>query len=315
MDIDKVAFTGSSMVGKLVHKMAGESNLKRCSLELGGKSPMIVFDDADLEQAVSAAQLGLFLNSGQCCIAGSRLYVQENIYDAFVKLAVEKAQSGQGNWEDQPIVDKMQFEKVMGYIEAGKRDGAVLKCGGKRSRSTGYFIKPTVFANVNEKMLIGHEEIFGPVMSILKFKTIDEVIKRANNSIYGLGAGVCTRDIGKALHVANHMRAGTVYVNCYDKFDTAAPFGGFKESGHGRELGEAGLDNYCENKTIVISVDLPKEVGTSSGSKKSSKKKFESDSEDEDSMLVLTPFANGSSRHDASDDEGQVFKVIKKKKM
>lgn len=281
--------------------MAGESNLKRCSLELGGKSPMIVFADADLEQAVAAAQLGLFLNSGQCCIAGSRLYVQEEVYDEFVKLAVEKATSGTGNWEGQPLVDKIQYDKVMKYIEAGKKDGAALKCGGKPTKGAGYFIKPTVFANVTEKMKIGNEEIFGPVMSILKFKTIDEVIQRANNSVYGLGAGVCTRDIGKAIHVANEMRAGTVYVNCYDKFDAAAPFGGFKESGHGRELGEAGLSAYQETKTVIISVDLPKDSSARTVGKKGKKRRPEED--EDDSMLVLTPVVNGKSHLDDSDEK------------
>lgn len=214
MDIDKIAFTGSSLVGRLVHKMAGESNLKRCSLELGGKSPLIVFADANLEQAVDAANLGLFLNSGQCCIASSRLYVQEEVYDEFVKLAVKKATSGTASWEEQPLVDELQFNKVLGFIAKGKEQGARLQCGGakRKGKGAGYFIQPTIFSDVTERMVIGKEEIFGPVMSILKFKTMDEVIRRANDTIYGLGAGVCTRDIGKAIHMANELRAGTVYV-------------------------------------------------------------------------------------------------------
>jgi len=255
MDLDKVAFTGSSAVGHLVMKAAAESNLKRVSLELGGKSPMIVCADADLDQAAEAARIGLYLNSGQCCIASSRIYVEESIYDEFVAKCVEKSTKGEGCWEEQPIVDKIQFDKVLGYIESGKKDGAKVLCGGSKSADKGYFVQPTVFADVTDSMTIAKEEIFGPVMSLIKFRDLDETIEKANNSIYGLGAGVCSRDIGKCLKVAHALRAGTVYVNCYDKFDCAAPFGGFKESGHGRELGEYGLENYTEVKCVIIPID------------------------------------------------------------
>jgi len=266
MDVDKVAFTGSSAVGHLVMKAAAESNLKRCSLELGGKSPMIVCADADLEQAAEAARVGLYLNSGQCCIASTRIYVEESIYDAFAAKCVEKSQNnstapgkdeglGSGAWEEQPVVDSIQFNKVLGYIEAGKKDGAKMLCGGTKNADKGYFITPTVFGDVTDGMTIAKEEIFGPVMSLLKFTDLDEVIERCNNTIYGLGAGICSRDIGKCLKAAHALRAGTVYVNCYDKFDCAAPFGGFKESGQHRELGEYGLENYCEVKTVIIPID------------------------------------------------------------
>jgi aldehyde dehydrogenase (NAD+) len=259
MDIDKVAFTGSSAVGHMVMKAAAESNLKRVSLELGGKSPMIVCADADLDQAAEAARVGLYLNSGQCCIASSRIYVEESIYDQFAAKCVEKSKTGMGPgagaWDEQPIVDKVQFDKVLGYIEAGKKDGAKLLVGGAKNADKGYFVQPTVFSEVTDNMRIAKEEIFGPVMSLLKFTDLDDVIERCNNTIYGLGAGICSRDIGRCMKFVNAVRAGTVYVNCYDKFDCAAPFGGFKESGHGRELGEYGLENYTEVKTVIIPID------------------------------------------------------------
>lgn len=265
MDVSKIAFTGSTAVGHLIQKFAAESNLKRVSLELGGKSPNIIFDDADLDQAIASAQVGLFLNQGQCCCAGSRLFVQDTIYDKFVARAVEEAKKAvvgspnDSNTSQGPQVDSIQFDRVMSYIESGKADASAGKCrlltGGARHGDKGYFIQPTVFADVQDDCKIAQEEIFGPVMSILKFSTVEEVIERANNTKYGLGAGLCTRDIGKALRVAHGIRSGTVWINCYDKFDAAAPFGGFKESGHGRELGEYGLENYTEVKVIMIPID------------------------------------------------------------
>jgi len=260
MLVDKVAFTGSTEVGHLIQKAAGESNLKRVTLELGGKSPLIIFNDADLDQAVEFAHFGLFFNQGQCCCASSRLFVEEGIYDAFVKRCVERAQKGVvgdpfgAQTTQGPQVDDEQFRKILGYIESGKQQGAKLLCGGKRVGDKGYFIEPTVFADVSDDMKIAQEEIFGPVMSIIKFKDINEVVKRANNTAYGLAAGVCTKDLNKALHIANNIRAGTIWVNCYDIFDAAAPFGGFKTSGIGRELGEYGLAQYCEVKTVTISL-------------------------------------------------------------
>ncbi len=201
---------------------------------------------------------GLFFNQGQCCCAGSRLFVEEKCYDEFVAKSVELAkQRIVGDPFDEkttqgPQVDQTQFDKVMDYIESGQREGAKLLCGGSRVGTRGYFIEPTVFADVQDSMKIAQEEIFGPVMSIIKFKDIDEVIQRANDTMYGLAAGIWTQDISKVHQIANRLRAGTVWVNCYDAFDAAAPFGGFKQSGMGRELGECGLQQYTEIKTVTI---------------------------------------------------------------
>lgn len=258
MGIDKVAFTGSTEVGHLIMEAAARSNLKRVTLELGGKSPNIVFADADLDDAIEGSHFALFFNQGQCCCAGSRLFVEEKVYDEFVERSAARARARrvgdpfEPHTEQGPQVDQDQFHKVMSYIEAGKQEGANLVCGGDRVGDRGYFIQPTVFADVNDDMKIAQEEIFGPVMSIIKFKDMDDVIHRANTTLYGLAAAVWTRDIGKAHAIANNVRAGTVWVNCYDVFDAAAPFGGFKQSGIGRELGEYGLQQYTEVKTVTI---------------------------------------------------------------
>jgi aldehyde dehydrogenase (NAD+) len=258
MDVDKVAFTGSTEVGHLVMKAAAETNLKRVTLELGGKSPNIVFADADLDQAVEGSHFALFFNQGQCCCAGSRTFVDQKIYDEFVERSTERAKRRtvgdplDAKTEQGPQVDSDQFNKVMGYVETAKREGAKLMCGGERVGERGYFVSPTVFADVKDDMKIAQEEIFGPVMSIMKFQDMDDLVERANKTIYGLAAAVWTRDIGKAHQVANSVRAGTVWVNCFDVFDAAAPFGGFKESGMGRELGEYGLQQYCEIKTVTV---------------------------------------------------------------
>ncbi len=258
MDVDKVAFTGSTEVGHLIMEAAAKSNLKRVTLELGGKSPNIVFADADMDQAIEGSHFALFFNQGQCCCAGSRLFVEEKCYDEFVERSVARAKKRTvGDPFDQateqgPQVDNDQFNKVMGYIDSGRREGAKLMCGGERVGDRGYFVAPTVFADVQDNMKIANEEIFGPVMSIIKFKDMDEVVRRANNTVYGLAAAVWTRDIGKAHAIANNVRAGTVWVNCYDVFDAGAPFGGFKQSGMGRELGEYGLQNYTEVKTVTV---------------------------------------------------------------
>src|SRR5215472_11746198 len=255
-DVDKVAFTGSTEVGHLIMEAAAKSNLKRITLELGGKSPNVVFADADLDKAIEGSHFALFFNQGQCCCAGSRLFVERKAYDEFVDRSVDRAKRRtvgdpfNPNTEQGPQVDQDQFNKVMSYIEAGKREGASLKCGGTRVGDKGYFVAPTVFADVGDNMKIAQEEIFGPVMSIIPFDSIDEVVQRANNTMYGLAAAVWTRDIAKAHAIAGSVRAGTVWVNCYDVFDAGAPFGGFKQSGIGRELGEYGLQQYTEVKTV-----------------------------------------------------------------
>ncbi len=260
MDVDKVAFTGSTEVGRLIMEAAARSNLKRTTLELGGKSPNIIFGDSDLDEAVEGAHMGLFVNQGQSCCAGSRVFVEETIYDQFVEKSVARARRRRvgdpldPRTDQGPQVDQTQFERVMGYIESGQNEGATLACGGERVGDRGYFIQPTVFADVQDHMKIAREEIFGPVMSVIPFKDIGEVIARANRTNYGLAAGVWTRDIKKAHAVANGVRAGTIWVNCYHVLDTRAPFGGFKQSGIGRELGEYGLQEYTEVKTVTVKV-------------------------------------------------------------
>jgi aldehyde dehydrogenase (NAD+) len=258
MDVDKVAFTGSTEVGRLIMEAAAKSNLKRISLELGGKSPNIIFADSDIDDAVEGAHLGLFVNQGQSCCAGSRVFVEQSIYEEFVEKSIARARKRRVGDPLDPLTDQgpqvseSQFDRIMGYIESGKREGATLACGGERVGDRGYFIQPTVFSDVQDEMKIAREEIFGPVMSIIAFKDMDEVINRANRTTYGLAAGVWTRDIKKAHAVANSVRAGTVWVNCYHVLDTRAPFGGFKQSGMGRELGEYGLQQYTEVKTVTL---------------------------------------------------------------
>jgi aldehyde dehydrogenase (NAD+) len=258
MDVDKVAFTGSTEVGHLIMRAAADTNLKRVTLELGGKSPNIVFADSNMDEAVEGSHFALFFNQGQCCCAGSRTFVEDKCYDEFVEKSIARAKKRTvGNpfdkkTEQGPQVDQEQFNKVMGYIDAGKKDKANLVAGGNRVGDKGYFIEPTVFSDVQDNMRIAQEEIFGPVMSILKFKDMSEVIERSNKNMYGLAAAVWTKDITKAHAIADGVRAGTVWVNCYDILDTAAPFGGFKQSGIGRELGEYGLANYTEVKTVTI---------------------------------------------------------------
>ena len=257
MDVDKVAFTGSTEVGHLIMEAAARSNLKPVTLELGGKSPNIVFEDADLDEAVEGAHMGLFANQGQSCCAGSRVFVERSIYDTFVEKSIVRARSRvvgdpfDPRTELGPLVDQSQFDKVMGYIESGRSDGATLACGGDRIGDRGYFLRPTVFADVRDEMKIAREEIFGPVMSILPFQGVEEAVTRANGTPFGLAAAVWTRDIKKALAVSNGVRAGTVWVNCYNVLDTRAPFGGFKQSGIGRELGEYGLQQYTQVKSVI----------------------------------------------------------------
>ncbi len=261
MDVDKIAFTGEGCTGQIVMEAAAKSNLKRVSLELGGKSPNVIFADADLDAAVEGAYFGLFFNQGQCCCAGSRLFVEEKVHEQFVEKVVKKAKSQKvGDPFDPdttqgPQVSQEQFDRIMGYIDAGKKEGAQMLAGGNRVGNRGYFIEPTIFDNVKDDMKIAREEIFGPVMNILKFKDIDDVLRRGNKTFYGLAAAVWTRDIAKAHRLANSLRAGTVWINCYDVFDAAAPFGGFKRSGIGRELGEYALELYTEVKTVYVNLE------------------------------------------------------------
>eukprot|EP00922_Rhytidocystis_sp_ex-Travisia-forbesii_P054073 GHVS01080222.1.p1 GENE.GHVS01080222.1~~GHVS01080222.1.p1 ORF type:complete len:525 (+),score=77.35 GHVS01080222.1:25-1575(+) len=255
--IAKISFTGSSAVGQQIMVMAAQHGMKRTSLELGGKSPLIVLDDADIDRAVETAHNGLFSNMGQCCIASSRVLVQEGLYDRFVEKCVARAQQADMRAPTDracthgPQIDSIQHSKILRYIEQGKVEGAKCKTGGNKKQGKGYWIEPTVFSDVTDDMTICREEIFGPVICLLKFKTIDEAIERANNTHYGLGAGVCTADLGKAMRISNALKAGTIFVNCYGVPDAAAPFGGFKQSGVGRELGEYGLQEYYEVKTVI----------------------------------------------------------------
>ena len=258
-DVDKVAFTGSTEVGQIIMREAA-GTLKRISLELGGKSPNIVFADSDLDAAAAGAHFGLYFNQGQCCCAGSRLFVEDKVHDKFVeKITAMNTNRKLGDpmdpaTEQGPQVNKEQFDKILGYIESGKKEGAKCVTGGDRWGDKGYFIEPTLFTDVTDTMKIAEEEIFGPVMSILRFKDLDEIVKRANKTAYGLAAAVWTRDMAKAHYLASKIKAGTVWINCYDVFDAAAPFGGFKQSGIGRELGERGLDAYTEWKTVTVSL-------------------------------------------------------------
>ncbi|CAH1797144.1 unnamed protein product [Owenia fusiformis] len=260
MDVDKIAFTGSTEVGRLILEAAGKSNLKEVSLELGGKSPNIIFADADLADAVEWSHNALFANSGQACSAGSRTYVEESIYEEFVKRSVERAKTRKiGNpldadTESGPQIDEEQFNKILELIKSGEEEGAKMHCGGKRFGDKGYFIESTVFSDVTDDMRIAREEIFGPVMQIIKFKDIDEVIPRANDTSYGLAAAVFTKDINKAITIANSVQAGSVFVNCYNSLSANTPFGGFKESGIGRELGSYGIEHYSEVKTVTIKI-------------------------------------------------------------
>jgi len=258
--VDKIAFTGSTEVGKQIMR-EGASTLKRLSLELGGKSPNIVFADADMEAAIKGAMTGIFYNKGEVCAAGSRLFLEERIHEEFMGKLTERVKGLKvGDPMDKatrmgPVVSAQQMETVLGYIEAGKKEGARLVAGGGRAKvgnGKGYYIEPTIFDGVSNQMKIAREEIFGPVLSVIPFKSVEEGIAEGNTTTYGLAAAVWTRDVAKALRAARAIRAGTVWVNAYNLFDAALPFGGFKESGFGREMGSAGLELYTEVKSVWV---------------------------------------------------------------
>jgi 4-guanidinobutyraldehyde dehydrogenase/NAD-dependent aldehyde dehydrogenase len=261
MDVDCIAFTGSTRVGKMMLEYAGRSNMKRVWLECGGKAPNVVLGDvADIERAASAAAYGIFFNQGEMCSAASRLVVHESVRDALLEKIVEIGRTMTPGDPLDPktrlgaIVDQVQLNTVLGYIESGRAEGANLRMGGSRVRedSGGFFVEPTVFDGVTANMKIAREEIFGPVLSTITFKDVDEAIRIANDVSYGLTAAVWSRDITTAHRVAKALRAGTVYVNCYDADDITVPFGGFKQSGNGRDKSLHAMDKYTELKTTWI---------------------------------------------------------------
>ncbi|XP_074567262.1 aldehyde dehydrogenase family 2 member C4-like [Curcuma longa] len=257
MDINHVSFTGSTEVGRSIMEAAARSNLKPVSLELAGKSPLIIFDDADINKAVELAMGAIFYNKGEVCVAASRVYVQEGIYDEFVEKAVASAKYWKiGDPFDPevhqgPQADKKQFERILGSIEKGKKEGATILTGGKAWGEKGYYIEPTIFADVTEDMVIAKEEIFGPVMSLMKFKTIEEAIQKANNTQYGLAAGVVTKNLDIANRMSRSVRAGNIWINCYSALDRNLPFGGFKMSGFGKDLGVDSVEKYMQVKSVV----------------------------------------------------------------
>jgi aldehyde dehydrogenase (NAD+) len=255
--VDKIAFTGHVDTAKIIQKNAADT-LKRCTFELGGKSPNVIFADCDLEKAVAGAFHAIYFHCGQCCTAGSRLFVEDKIHQEFVELLAEKAKTRKigdpldPTTEQGPQVSQEQLDKILSYIDVGQREGATLFTGGHRHGARGYFVEPTIFDNVQDKMAIARDEIFGPVVGVLPFRSVDEVIQRANDTYYGLAAGIWTKDLDKAHRYAREVKAGTVWVNCYHVVEPTTPFGGFKMSGQGRENGEAALEHYTETKTVTI---------------------------------------------------------------
>src|SRR5712692_2123627 len=262
-DVDKVAFTGSTEVGKLIVQ-ASAGNLKRVSLELGGKSPNVIFRDADLDAAADGAAAAIFFNHGQCCCAGSRLFVEKPAYDKVLERVSEMSQKiklGPG-WEPDtemgPLVSEEQLRRVTGYLDTGRSEGACIFTGGGRpdgDLAKGYFVQPTVFTDVRNDMKIMQEEIFGPVVAVTAFTDVEDVVRASNDTTYGLAAGIWTQDVAKAHRAAAALKAGTVWINCYNVFDAASPFGGYKQSGYGREMGHHALDLYTQIKSVWVRLE------------------------------------------------------------
>ncbi|KAK9879196.1 hypothetical protein WA026_004045 [Henosepilachna vigintioctopunctata] len=258
--VDKIAFTGSTEVGLKIQQASGIGRLKRTTLELGGKSPNIILADVDVAKAVEAAHMAVFYNQGQVCCAGTRTFIQESLYDEFVERSVERAKKkAVGNpfdlkTEQGPQIDDIQMAKILGLVKAGVKDGAKLLTGGEQHGDKGYFVQPTVFCDVDDSNIIAREEIFGPVQQLMKFKHLDEIIERANNTNYGLAAAIFSNDIDKINYLTQGLKAGTVWVNTYNTFSAQLPFGGYKDSGHGRELGEYGIKQYTEVKSVITSI-------------------------------------------------------------
>ena len=264
MDIDKISFTGSIRTARSLMKASGESNLKRLSLELGGKNPNIIFPDADLNEALKSAFSGIFSNKGEVCSSGSRLLLHQDIHDQFLDMLVEKAKAMKvGDPLDAASemgsqISEAQMKRILGYLEAGRREGATVMCGGERdtegAKAKGYFIKPTIFSGVTPEMKIAQEEIFGPVLSVIKFKDAEQAVSIANGTIYGLVSAVWTKDIQLAMRMAADIKAGSVWINTYNGFDSASPFGGYKQSGFGRDLGAYALEQYTNVKSVWIAL-------------------------------------------------------------
>jgi aldehyde dehydrogenase (NAD+) len=264
MDVDKISFTGSIQTGRALMKASAESNLKRVSLELGGKNPNIIFPDCDMDAAIASAFSGIFANKGEVCSAGSRLLVHQDIHDKFVERLTERARKMKvGDPFDSASemgsqISEQQLRRILGYIETGKKEGAQLRCGGERDQdganAKGYFVQPTIFSDVKPGMKIAQEEIFGPVLATIRFKDADEAIAIANGTVYGLVSAVWTRDIQLAHRMAREIKAGSVWVNTYNGFDSASPFGGYKQSGFGRDLGAYALEQYTSIKSVWIAL-------------------------------------------------------------
>ncbi|TFY62577.1 hypothetical protein EVG20_g6655 [Dentipellis fragilis] len=260
MQIEKVAFTGSTLVGRKIMEAAARTNLKNVTLELGGKSPNIIFNDADLGKVVNWSVHGIFFNHGQACCAGSRIYVQSGVYDEFLRRFTARAASlrlGDPFSADSyqgPQVSRIQFDRIMSYINSGKEQGATVHLGGERQGEEGYWIKPTIFTDTKPNMRIVQEEIFGPVGVVIKFEDEADVIRQANDTVYGLAAAVFSQDINRAIETAHKLHAGTAWINCVNQLHPQVPFGGYKQSGIGRELGEYALDSYTNVKAVHVNL-------------------------------------------------------------